>query len=161
MSYGAYWIVNGGNGERFAWRKEPTYLCPHGYFERVREGDEVVSRVPTAAVEQAAAALGADVELLMRVMERVHASHSAGRRRVNGKLTGDCAICGARMIRKGFAHWKEVASDDVIARGFGAALGFDGHVRGVTRYVDTKREAEAWARENAAVSRSAALETSS
>jgi hypothetical protein len=154
---GGYWYVAGGNGEQFCWAKDATFLCPHGYFDRVRlESGETVNRILTSEVERAAVALGGDPELLARMLERAHASHGAGRQRVDGKLTDLCTICGAKMERKGFACWKQVPNEPDSAQArIAGRLGFSNtRHEGVIHYRPTKKEAEQWARRNANESRS-------
>lgn len=157
-----YWYMEGADGRHFCFAKEPTYTCPHAHFERTRVDEETVERIPTPAVKRAAEALGADPELLARGLERQHASFTYGRRRVNGKLTDQCAVCGARMQRKGFRCWieREPTDDernDMNSRVAGR-LGFSNMRTERSFYVDTKREAREWAAEEVKVTRAAMAE---
>lgn len=159
-----YWYIEGGPGVRLCYAKSPTYICPHAYFERVRDADDkVTGRVPTAAAEKVAAVLGTDPESAAKLLERGHRS-MGGRLRVDGKLTERCEGCGAKMQRKGFRIWREElvpeeerTSEQRTSAAINSRLGFDGQTWKTTYsgYVETKREAEGWARENAASSKAA------
>jgi hypothetical protein len=149
---GEYRYYEGANGERYCYAKHPTYTCP-----LAEPGTQDAE--PTREVATAAGVLGADPDLLARVLETGHRRYAQGRRRVDGQLTEQCATCGHRMTRIGFAYWKDVPDpgEGSVAR-IANRLGFTA-VRTVTRgHMDTKREAIEWARQNAAISRNAANE---
>lgn len=146
-----YWYVGPApDGRRFCWAKEPTFRClVHERAYAARQPDAT----PTPALLAAADGLGVDVRwLAMRV-----AGASHGRARGDdGKLTDRCA-CGARMERLGFGYWTERLSDsDDVGATITRRLGGEPTERlDVTHYADTKREAQAWAREQLQVARDA------
>lgn len=153
------------DGRHFCWNVDPTFVCPLAWFERT--DDEAKARIPTAAVEAAAAALGCGGDELARILERQHASFTHTRRRVDGRLTDICDCCGSRMERKGFRVWadrpktqEELTGNDRVASQIGQRLGFSGEQRVTLRnfYVDTKREAKAWALDELRTAESAAVE---
>jgi hypothetical protein len=165
MSAYRYW--QGPGGERVCISTHPTFVCPHGSFERERDEEgKVIRRIPTPAAEAAARALGADVDLVVRMLDRQHGQVSAGRRRVDGKLTDDCAVCGARMERKGFRVWIErPVPEEERTEGERASAAINSRLNGgpavafrtaKTAWLDTKREARAWCLDELRILRSAA-----
>jgi hypothetical protein len=78
----------------------------------------------------------------------VHASINAGRRReISGALSEDCAICGRRLQRPGFAYWIAAPAPKDSARArIAQRLGGDPfeRVEGPW-YAKRKRDARAWA----------------
>jgi hypothetical protein len=128
-------------------------------FERDAEG-AVTRTIPTTAVEAAAAALGADAVQLGKLIRSAHHRFGAGRLRVDGKLTDRCGACGARMERLGFRCWVDAPHEATDSRTrIADRLGFEpprDHVR--TFYVDTKREAAAWARDEQRTAKAVAAE---
>ena len=150
----SYWIVGPSkDGRRWAWAKSPTFTCPveRSASEARREG-----ALPSEELMASAAILGVDARWL--AMRLAGASH--GRERdAQERLTDRCR-CGAKLRREGFACWVErlPTEDELEQTGaqISRALGGDGWRQdGPRRYMDTKREAEAWAREQLAVARSA------
>jgi hypothetical protein len=159
--FGSHWYIDGAPGVRFCWLKEPTYVCR--YAPGVADFRTVEDRLREAAPELADVAGGLGIEI-GRVMNRAHSGGRGGRRRVNDKLTDRCDACGAKMRRLGFRAWREeLKAPDETTEGeraraaIGEAFGGDGLAWRTTEshYMGTKREAEAWARENVAVSRAA------
>jgi len=95
---GSYVYIPGADGRRYCWDRHPTYICAHATLE------ETEDQLVLAGVADAAHALACDATLLARILTCVHASINAGRRReISGALSEDCAICGRRLQRPGFA----------------------------------------------------------
>lgn len=160
----SYWYIDGKDGRHYCYAKEPTFLCPMGepteYVVPAPEGSEtegahVLKDATKAAVTAAAEQLGMDPVLLGMIVKRGH-SHRHGRRRVDGRLTDQCVACGARMERKGFRVWIEAlpTEEDAQSR-IADRLGFSGYrpVPGSSFYLDTKKEAAQWARDEAKLER--------
>lgn len=149
----SYWYVGPApDGRRFCWSKVPTFTCPvHEDAAELRRDEPP----PGAGLQIHAAAALLAVDARWLAMRVAGASH--GRRREpgeNGKLTSIC-MCGHRMERKGFAYWteREAERDDVGAQ-ITRAMGSTPVERlDATHYAETKREAEAWAREQLQVAR--------
>jgi len=88
-----------------------------------RAGDVDRDRVaPSSAF--AAAAIGADPILLAKLLCQRHQTSAGGRLRVDGVLTNRCAVCGAKMTRKGCRAWIDTPSADVAAQRISGRLGF-------------------------------------
>lgn len=143
---GGYWYVEGGNGERFAWAKTPTYSCPFragppGWFGSVLAESEDADELPT-------------IDAIERMFRRAHGTYQSGSPRArdgNGRLTDRCSACGAKLTRHGFAAWAE---RDRGSTGISERLGIALVDRiGENRYFRTKKRAEAWARREADKSR--------
>jgi hypothetical protein len=144
----AYFYVGpAADGRRFCWAKAPSFTCP--VHERAYEARLPDGPLPVA-MSDAAYRLGLDARwLARRIAQGTH-----GRARVDGKLTDRCQ-CGAKMRRNGFACWAEREdTSEGVSQDLTRHLGSTPVVRvGPTRYMDTKREAEAWARDELAVAR--------
>lgn len=146
------WYLPSADGtRRFSWNKEPTFECPNAdavhYTAGERDGEDGTWTLARDEIATAAAALGADPVMLGRLLRQRHASHAAGRMRVNGRLTDRCAICGAKMTRKGFRAWIDEPSEDASSQRIAGRLGLEPPRRTIrTTWHPTKREAEAWAR---------------
>ncbi len=139
---GNYVYISDGDGRRYCWERHPTYVCPHATHNETHD-----QTVP-AGLAGAAEALACDVTLLSGILTRAHASLNAGRRRdSNDRLTEECAICGRRMQRPGFAYWVAAKAPKDSARfRIAQRLGGDPfeRVEGPW-YAKTKRDARAWA----------------
>lgn len=125
----SYWMIHGADGKDYCWAKEPSYRCPIGSAERL--GD-----ILAAACE----VIGIDPAWLLRRMK-----HSPYRKRVNGRLTDRCETCGHKLERLGF--WCSIRTHDHEQSVAGFAMA------NIEKqfYVDTKREAERWARDEVAL----------
>lgn len=119
------WYIRGADGKDYCWAKEPSYRCPIGSAERL--GD---------ILEAAAEELGVGREWLLRKIK-----HAGRRARVDGRLTDRCAECGHKLERLGFHCSIRVHDDEQTVAGFTMAK------MEKQFYLDTKREAERWARE--------------
>lgn len=135
-----YWYVGPApDGRRFCYAKAPSYICP--VHEAAQEARRPEAEAPPQ-LAAAAEALGVEVRWLAASVGR----YGHERARVDGKLTERCR-CGARMRRLGFACWEEAPpTEEGSLDRMAERLGFSHMERGQTRYQDTKREAEAWAR---------------
>lgn len=145
------WHVSGPAGLRFNWAKQPTFECPNAdpvtYTASARDGEEGTSSLTRDELVDAAAAIGADALMAGKLLRQRHASHAAGRLRVDGALTGRCAICATKMAREGFRAWVDAPADDAAAERVAARLGFSPPRQTQrTTWHATKRDAEAWAR---------------
>lgn len=158
------WALTAPDGRRFLWNKAPTYLCPLADPVEYpgREGGEHVLRPATApALEAAAAAIGGDALLLGRAIRLAHQrAHGTQRLRVNDRPTDLCAVCGARLERLGFRIWIDTPRDPTtVERQLAEHLGLDAPREVLfNSYADTKREAEAWARDELAGAKAAAAD---
>lgn len=157
MMASGWWYVEALDGTRFAWSKAPAFRCELATFEQRDAGDGTFAEriVTTAPVEHAAAALQLQAGELAALLIRAHRSSGGERRRVDGRLTSDCAVCGRRMTRLGFRAWidrplrdDELTDSDRTSRRIAVRLGLDGRRLVLVRevYLATKREAESWAR---------------
>ena len=146
----ASWYLSGPDGLRVNWNKAPTFQCPNAdavTYTAAEDGGEGTWTLQRPEIAAAAAALGADPVLLAKLLRQRHASISAGRLRVDGRLTDRCAICGTKMTRKGFRAWIDQDSDDAASQRVARRLGLDGPRTTVrTTWHPTKTEAQAWAR---------------
>lgn len=126
-----YWYIEGPDGRRYCWRKEPSYRCPIASATRLDD-----------ALETAALRVGIDSAWLLRKI----AGHAPSRRRIEGKLTDICDVCGHRLVRLGFRYWIEAQGGESTNARLAAILGGDGYsqVEGPW-YAKTKRDAQAWA----------------
>jgi len=147
------WYLRGAGGDdaRFNWNKHPSYSCPNAdpvsYSAAATAGAEGTWTLLRPEVAAAAAAIGADPIMLGKLLRQRHASHQAGRLRIDERLTDRCAICGAKMTRKGFRAWIDQSSPDEASQRVAGRLGLHGPRTTLrTTWHDTKREAEAWAR---------------
>lgn len=147
MSY-RYYAAPGGY--EFAYASAPTFLCPHSDFAWVDEDADPADRewIPSEAARAVAVALGTTDQDACRMLRRAHASHSHRRRRVDDKLTDRCDACGAKMRRKGFRAWAQRPrqNDGGTGQRIAERLGMSPPAEVVESvYVETKREARAWA----------------
>jgi hypothetical protein len=144
------WYLSGPDATRFNWNKEPTFQCPNAdavTYTAADDGGEGTWTLQRPEIATAAAAIDADPVMLGRLLRQRHASFTAGRLRIDGRLTDRCAICGAKMTRKGFRAWIDQASDDDASQRVARRLGLDGPRTTVrTTWHPTKTEAQAWAR---------------
>jgi len=145
------WYLEGPRGLHFHWAKHPSFECPNAdpvlYTPAERVGENGTWALQRAEVAAAAAAIGADAVMLGQLLRQRHASHAAGRLRVDGTLTDRCAICGTKMTRKGFRAWIDEPNPDVASQRIAGRLGFGAPRTTVrTTWHPTKRDAEAWAR---------------
>lgn len=132
----SYWYLDGPDQIRFCFDRHPRFQC------RVGEGG--------SADELQAAGEQLGVLKLVELVELAHRRRGrAERDRQDGKLTDRCATCGARMERLGFMAWAErPAAPDSTGTQMAERLGANAvPVRGDGICFPTKREAEAWARE--------------
>lgn len=145
MAYN-YHYYRGADGQRFCYAAEPTYQCP---------------LAEPGATGSAAEALGCDAAKLAQMIRRAHSRSGAGRDRdADGRLTERCQTCGAKLVRVGYAAWAEEPDPEEYRERIAERLGFDRPMRQSKprRYFDVKREAMAWAREEAAISKAVAEE---
>lgn len=157
MSY-SYFYVEGVDGRHYCYAKTPTFTCPMAepveYVPNANgEGGE--HRLKSGLVEtfdEAASALSMGPVLLGKVLKTAHQRKGTERLRVDDRLTDLCAVCGHRMERLGFRVWIEhlPTEEDTQSR-IANRLGFSGWrtVDGSHRYMDTKKEAQQWARDEA------------
>lgn len=147
---GASWYLSGPDGLRFNWNKAPTFACPNAdvvTYVAGEDGGEGTWTLQRLEVAAAAAAIGADPVMLGRLLQQRHASFTAGRLRVDGRLTDLCAVCGTTMTRKGFRAWIDEPSADATSQRVAGRLGLDGPRTTVRRtWHQTKAGAEAWVR---------------
>lgn len=138
---GGYWYVEGANGHRFNWSKTPTFVCPNAEGLDAPDGISPVD--------------GIDGRHLSDLVKHAHRRSSAGRARVDGRLTEDCSVCGVNMNRLGFRAWETAPRDVDDSRSRVASrLGFsDDEVVGEPKWCRTKKQAEEWARSRAKKSR--------
>jgi hypothetical protein len=147
-----YWVYTASDGRRYCWNKEPTFSCPlvDPLADRPDPDGDPVSPFGRG-IDEAAAALSVAPADLAGVLRRAHRSTSGKgtrRRRVGGRLTDLCDVCGRRMKRLGFRAWIEVpdtserTGTQITRMMFGAAYW---PVRDSSRYFDTKKEAQSWA----------------
>lgn len=140
-----YWYIEGDDGRHYCYSKEPTYECPVGGMRSL--GD---------ILELAAGEVGIDPKFMLRRLQ-----HSAGRARVEGRLTDVCLGCGHKLDRLGFRYWIEgepTEDEDTSSSRIAARLGLgDGFVTVEGPwYAKTKKDAQAWARQRVAATKAAA-----
>jgi hypothetical protein len=137
---GYFYFENESTGQRFAWAKEPTFVC--GFAES-----------PPAPLEDSLAEStepdSPTVEKFREIWRRGHRGTSHRARDENDRLTDRCAACGAKMERRGFRAWAEIeksepgTSGDRIAQRLGFSM--TEQIPGSGRYFRTKRQARDWA----------------
>jgi hypothetical protein len=119
---------------QFCVATSPTFVC--GYTD----GFEAAAGI--MAVD------GISGERLSEIVANAHARtlHSSLRLRdADGKLTDECRVCGAKLIRKGFAAWEQREREEQT--GIAMRLGIEQFDKvGEKRYFRTKKQAWAWAR---------------
>lgn len=157
----SYFYFEGTDGRHYCWAKTPTFVCPMAEpVEYIPNGDgeEGYHQIKLADLEpltSAAQLLGVDPLELGMMFKRAHSSGRGGRKRVDGKVTDICSACGHRLERLGFRVWIErtptdeeadTASNRVGARLFGSGPQWVTEP-GSTRYLDTKKEATTWAKD--------------
>ena len=148
-----YWYIEGADGRRYCYAKEPTFVCPMGEpveYDRVEDSEdrEPTARLTVPAITPAAERLAMDPLLLAKLIRSAHQRHGAGRARVDGRLTDTCAACGHKMVRHGFRYWIEAKPRTADPRTrIAQRLGFSEYqqVEG-SWYARTKRDAQTWAR---------------
>lgn len=144
---GDYNYFRGPGGRRFCWDVHPRFRC------RLADGD--LSTAP----ELGAAAKAAGVTLGW-VLEKAHNSRESRGRDADGRLTNRCFYCDAKMERLGFACWVEEPDDPASSRSqtrerFGLS---PFRAVGERIHLPTKREARAWALEQAQIAEAIAAE---
>jgi len=142
---GRYRYILGADGRRYCWAVHPTFKCPNADLpaEPAAQGARALE------LAEGSAALRCDAALLVRVLSRAHGLLAGERRRDDrSRLTEDCAICGRRMSRLGFAYWiAAIAPHDSPAARIQARRGGAGFERVAGPwYAGTKSDARAWAR---------------
>ena len=147
----SYWYLPGTDGRHYSWAKHPTFECPNAdavtYTPAEQEGDEGTWTLDRSEIAVAAAAIDADPILLAKLLRQRHHTSAAGRLRVDGVLTQRCAVCGAKMKRKGFRAWIDAPSDDAAAQRVSSRLGFAPPRTTIrTTWHATRKDAAAWAR---------------
>lgn len=146
----AHWYVPGSGGLHYNWAKHPTFECPNAepvtYTAPEHEGEEGTWKLERQEFTAAAAAIGADPILLAKLVRQRHHASGAGRARIDGVLTDRCALCGAKMIRKGFRGWIDAPTEDPASKRVSHRLGFapPRETRRVTWH-PTRRAARGWA----------------
>lgn len=172
MTMHSYFYYEGTDGRHYCYAKTPTFTCPMAEPVEVRptvieprEGERDITHEHhltaehAEAITAAAAALGMDALKLGMALRSHHQRRGAQRERVNGKLTDTCAACGHRMEREGFRVWVEELplGEDAQSR-IADRLGFSSWrtVPGSSRYLDTKKEAQGWARDESRLERAPA-----
>lgn len=153
------WYIADADGTHFNWNKEPTFECPNARFELREESESephyVDRLIATPEIEQAAPLLGLTAQQLVVLLHRAHARSSYGRKRIDGRLTNECASCGRTMKRLGFRAWIDEPIPEAdqtegqrASAQLGDVLGFSGEQRRTLRttWHPTKKAAEAWAR---------------
>lgn len=161
----SYWYVDGKDGRHYCWSKQPTFVCPLAdpvVYVKHEDGESGHHELRDDAIEiQAGAALlKIDPVKFGRIMRSAHQRVSSVRERDDaGKLTDRCAACGHQLDRLGFRAWIEreptaeeadTASNRINSRLFGAGPRW---LTVESFYCETKKEAQAWARDEAAVER--------
>jgi len=147
----SHWYVPGTDGRHYNWAKHPTFECPNAdavtYTPPERDGEEGTWTLERDEIAVAAAAIDADPILLAKLLRQRHQTSAAGRLRVGGVLTDRCAVCGAKMKRKGFRAWIDAPTDDATANRVSSRLGFAPTRTTIrTTWHRTRRDAAAWAR---------------
>lgn len=141
-----YWYIEGADGRHFCWSKELSVTCPVGSKEEL--GDVLAA---------ACSVVGIDPAYMLRRLK-----HNGYRKRVDGRLTDRCETCNHKLERLGYRCWIErpYTDEELQASGdlratvrLNQALGSAGMKTVKVFYVDTKREAQQWAREEAALAR--------
>ena len=149
------WYMEAG-ARQWHWNKEPTFVCPNAEVASMGEGRAIVRR--ETQVTQAATALAADPLKLAVLLSERHRSGGVVREKTNGRYTGRCRICGAKLIRRGFRGWvddeipkSKMTAEELRSARFAAQFGTAPPRRSVGegRYFDTKQQAEQWARDGA------------
>lgn len=144
------WFIENGT-RRWHWHKEPTFRCPNE--ETWNRDEEIVRR--DAQLHAAASELGADPVLLAQMLTHRHRSGGGNREKIDGRYTGRCRICGAKLIRRGYFAWiddaipkRKMTDEERRQAAIAERLGGAPPRRrvGEPRYFDTKKQAEAWAR---------------
>lgn len=142
-SRGRYY--QGADGHRYCYGLHPVFRCPNA-----TSNDDNAAQ--SERVRLAAAMLGVDGGWLTDLLRRAHTGASGERHRTSeGRITGDCAVCRARLHRLGFACWIESPIDPDSSTGrIRARLGASGfeRVEGPW-YRERKTEAREWARSRA------------
>lgn len=148
----SYWYIEGkaekDRHRHFCWAKEPTYVCRYrnGIIEAEGGGDFGANH----PLLREAVAIG--MTRLDRIIKDAHRRGFAVRHRDDkGKLTEDCASCGCKLKRLGFAAWEEQPPEEEDAQSrIADRLGFSNYRQvGERRYFRTKKKAEAWASKQA------------
>ena len=111
------------------------------------EGDEGTWTLDRAEIAVAAAARSAPTRSCSPSSCASATDVGAGRLRVDGVLTDRCAVCGAKMNRKGFRGWIDAPVTDAPAKRIAGRLGLaePRETQRVTWH-PTKKDAEAWAK---------------
>ena len=143
------WYIEVGK-RRWHWNKDPTFRCPNA--EAWTSVDGIVRR--ERQITAAAAELGADPALLAAILTHRHRSGGGIREKVDGRYTGRCRHCGARLIRVGYRAWVDDAipkakmTPEERRRASQSVMFGGGPPRravGEGRYFDTKKQAQQWA----------------
>lgn len=148
----SYWYLPGTDGRHYSWAKHPTFECPNAdavtYTPPAQEGDEGTWTLDREEIAVAAAAIDADPILLAKLLRQRHQTSAVtGRLRVAGVLTQRCAVCGAKMKRKGFRAWIDAPSEDAASQRVSSRLGFAPPRTTIrTTWHPTRKDAAAWAR---------------
>lgn len=153
-----YWAYPEVDGVRFCYAKAPTYRCPIAEALGRPVGAALAEgAAPRLPLAEAADVLGIDPTRLGAMLRTAHSRSHEVRARVDGKPTDRCAVCGHRLDRLGFRVWREhlvpegeLTSEQRASARLGEVFGGDGLYWATTEslYLDTKREAATWAREN-------------
>lgn len=98
--------------------------------------------MPPADVVAAARELGMEPAMLLKCLASAHRSNGV-RMSVDGRVTDDCATCGCRMKRLGFAYWVE--EEDPNPRSTAHMFGDGFRQSGPRWYAKTRKDAKAWA----------------
>lgn len=167
-----YW--EDGHGRRYCYAKDALFECPHeGLWYELTDpetGEKTLtkrqpaerlgitfSRAATPEQDNAAAVLGMDPVKLGAMIAQAHSRRGRERLRVDGRLTDRCGCCGARMERKGFRVWiDEPVPEEELSSGQRTSAAISSRIFGGSgtqlrvireRWLDTKKEARAWAYE--------------
>lgn len=130
-----YWYIEGADGRHYCWSKQATDLCPN------RDGMIVHDLLADNDC-------GLDVQLIAKSIQRSHRQYHDDLRK------GYCGACGMRLERLGYDTWVEEPNPSEVTQRVADRLGYGGawrRVDGSLRRFKLKREAEAYAREQAAV----------
>lgn len=133
-------------GHYFVYDSDASWCCP--YAEEV-SGPAVPEVTPMVDALQALVGDRINVRLAL------HRAHRSSQYEEDSKV---CRNCGARRRKLGYRTWKEFPIADVEANEATVRInqrlgGTHLRVPGSHRYWPTKREAMAWAREEAAIER--------
>lgn len=143
---GGYWYIEGADGRHYCYAKEPSFVCPIGSADRL--GD-----LFDTACEEA----GISKEWMLRRLR-----HNGYRARVNDRLTDRCESCGHKLDRLGFRCWIEepYTREDLRDSSVRVTVQLNKTLSGNTPFktvksfhLDTKREAQRWAREEVALTK--------